>query len=52
MAVGGDLWDGFEQRVATFDREAARLAADRAEAERRHARGGSSDAMQEVPAEP
>ncbi|MFL4905789.1 hypothetical protein ACJ6WF_22105 [Streptomyces sp. MMS24-I2-30] len=34
MADSGDLWDGFDQRVAAFDREAAGIAADSAEEER------------------
>ncbi|MFG2314943.1 AAA family ATPase [Streptomyces tendae] len=34
MADGGDFWDGFDQRVVSFDREAAGFAADQAEEER------------------
>ncbi|WP_320773147.1 McrB family protein [Streptomyces sp. CRN 30] len=39
MADGGDLWDGFEQRIATFDRKAAGFAADKAEEERQRVLG-------------
>lgn len=34
MAEGGDFWDGLAGRIANFDREAAGLAAERAEEER------------------